>query len=396
LPIFIAFTCCLILNAASQLLENANPGLAAALNPLNTDARINVLVADLNTGAEPLDRMAERAIALATLASADARSYSLVGAVEERRGDLASAAASYAAALDHSRTERFALTRMLSFSLTSGDTATATRYFDLLLRRWGEFAKDIAPLANDFIANPDGAAALKKALAQDPSWRSAVVRELLASTAGSRFVTDLLMTSERRSRQWRDDLVVTINRLIHAGSPGEAYALFQQTLTPEEASIAGYVYDPGFTRPAGRRGFDWAAVNSSTVDASLPASGSAAGLRIRFLDSPAKLGRPAQNLYLPPGSYQLSTTASGTALALPKGLYWRVGCTSRRFELARLELPAGTYSAKTVTTIFTVPENCAMQALSLETGVATSSWRDRYGGEILITDIHVGRAGTGT
>lgn len=396
MPIFIAFTCCLILNAASQLLENTNPSLAATLNPLNTDARINVLVEELNTGTGELDRLAEGAAALVALASADARSYSLVGAIDERQGKAAAAGASYAAALDHSRTERFALTRMLSFSLAAGDVATATRYFDLLLRRWREFAPEIAPLANEFIVKPDGAAALRQALVQEPAWRSAVVRELLTNTAGTRFVAELLLTSQSHTGSWRYDLEVTISRLVRAGSPGEAYALFQQTLEPEELAIAGYVYDPGFTRPAGRRGFEWAAVNSSTVDASLPAGTSTAGLRIRFLDSPAKLGRPAQTLYLPPGDYQLSTTASGTALALPKTLYWRVGCSGGRSELARLELADGTYSERTVTTVFSVPDNCVLQALTLETGVTTTSWRDRYGGEILITDVHVARIGAGT
>jgi tetratricopeptide (TPR) repeat protein len=391
LPIFIAFTCCLILNAASQLLEDANPPLAATLNPLNTDARINVLVASLNAGAAPLDQLADEARALLAQASADARAYSLVGAIEERRGNEAAAVSSYAAALERSRTERNALTRLLTLSLAGDDVATATRYFDLLLRRWREFAPEIAPLANRFVAHPEGAAALRQALLKDPVWRAAVVRELLASGPGTSFVAELLMTSESRSRRWGDDLAITIANLIRTGQPGEAYALFRQTLADEELALAGYVFDPGFTRPAGRRGFEWAAVNSSTVDASLPAGSSVAGLRIRFLDSPAKLGRPAQTLYLPPGDYQLSSTANGTALVLPKALYWRLGCTGRRDELARLELPEGTYTAKTVTAAFSVPEDCALQSLSIETGIATSSWRDRYGGEILITDVHVSR-----
>ena len=64
LPIFIAFTCCLILNAASQLLEDSDPSLAATLNPLNTDARINALVAELNAGTSSLDQLAAEAAAL--------------------------------------------------------------------------------------------------------------------------------------------------------------------------------------------------------------------------------------------------------------------------------------------------------------------------------------------
>lgn len=395
MPIFIAFTCCLTLNAASQLLENSSPALAATLNPLNTDARINTLVSTLNAGAAPLEQLADEARSLVSLSSADARGYSVAGAIEERRGDEAAALASYGAALERSRTERFALSRMLSLSLDQGDIATATRYFDLLLRRWREFAPELAPLAHQFVALPEGAAALKQALTKDPVWRGPVVAELLGQRAGATFVADLLMTSDSRSNHWRSNVVSTISHLIRTGSPGEAYALFQQTLEPEEAELAGYVFDPGFTRPAGRRGFEWAAVNSSTVDASLPASSASPGLRVRFLDSPAKLGRPVQTLYLPAGDYHLSSTANGTALALPKSLYWRLTCAGRRIELARLDLPSGTYAGETVSVPFSVPEDCLLQSLALETGVVTSSWRDRYAGEIVITDVHVSRAGAG-
>jgi hypothetical protein len=352
-------------------------------------------VASLNSGVVPPGELASDARALVALSSADARSYSLVGAIEERVGNKVEAVALYTAALDRSRTERFALTRMLSLSLAGGEVATATRYFDLLLRRWRAFATEIASLAHAFVAEPEGASALKMALARDPVWRAAVVRELLTQTAGTRFVADLLMTSESRTRYWSNDLASTISRLISIGSPGEAYALFQQTLAPDEASLAGYVFDPGFTRPAGRRGFEWTAVNTSTVDASLPAGSTNAGLRIRFLDSPARLGRPAQTLYLPPGDYRLSTTAEGTALALPRSLYWRLTCAGRRDEVARLDLPEGTYAGRTVSADFSIAADCALQTLALETGVTTSSWRDRYAGEVLITDVHVSRAGAG-
>lgn len=395
MPIFIAFTCCLILNAASQLLEDSDPSLAATLNPLNTDARINALVAELNAGTTSLDRLAAEGAALVSLSSADARGYSVVGAIEERRGDVSSAVASYAAALDHSRTERFALTRMLSLSLTSGDIAVATRYFDLLLRRWGEFSADISPLANDLIARPDGALALRQALEKYPVWRGRVVDELMKSVSGVRFMADLLLAAPQRENNWRNDLATTIYRFIVLGADAEAYSLFQATLAPDEAELAGYVFDPGFTRPGSGRSFDWSQVDGATVDASLPATAESPGLRLRFLDNPAKLGRPNQMLYLPPGNYSLSATANGRALAAPRGLFWQVRCIRPDTVVGRVDLGEGTYDGKTFTADFTVPENCNLQKLSLETGVTTSSWRDRYSGEILFTDVHVGRAGAG-
>lgn len=395
MPIFIAFTCCLVLNAASQLLEDASPALAATLNPLNTDARVNALVSELNTGTTPVDALVAEAQGLVALSSADARTYSLVGAIAERRGDTADAVASYSAALGHSRTERYALTRMLSLSLAEGDAATATRYFDLLLRRWSEFAPEIVPIAFELIAQPEGAAALRAALERDPAWRRGTLRQLIQRPDGLRFVSDLLLGSPVRARRWSEELASTINALIRLGAPGQAYLLFQQTLTPDEAAKAGYIYDPGFTMAPGPREFEWSASNSSFVDMSFPAASDTGGLRIRFLQSPAKLGKPQQGLYLPAGDYVLSTTARGSGLKLPKGLYWRLRCVTPRSELARLEFDAGTYDAKTSTLAFTVPAACALQSLTLETGVTGDSWRDRYDGDITITDVHISRAGAG-
>ncbi len=391
MPIFIAFTCCLALNAASQLLEDSDSALAATLNPLNTDARINVLATELNSSSAPVDQLANEGAALVALSSADARGYSLVGAIEERQGDAAASAAWYTRALDHSRTERYALTRMLSFSLASGDVATATRYFDLLLRRWYQFTAQIAPLAHGLVANPTGAVALKAALDKNPPWRSSVVRELMTSLPGVRFIADVIASSPQRNAAWRDDLATTINGFMALGAPMEAYALFQQTLSPDEAARAGYVFDPGFTQVGSGRSFDWSAVPTATVDASLPAGPETPGLRIRFLDSPAKLGRPSQTMYLPAGSYTLFTTASSTALAAPKGLYWQVRCIKPDAAIGRLDVGEGTYAGKTFTATFTVPADCPLQKLSLESGVTTSSWRDRNGGEVLFTDVHIGR-----
>lgn len=394
MPIFIAFTCCLALNAASQLLEDADPVLAATLNPLNTDARVNALVAELNAGVVAPSQLAEEARAFVALSSADARGYSIVGAIEERLGQDATARAAYHAALDRSRTERYALTRMLSLSLADGDVPTATRYFDLLLRRWSEFASDIAPLVHEIAARPDGAQALQLALEQNPPWRAAIVRELLTSADGVRFVADLLVSTSQRGDVWRDDLATTINRLINLAAGAEAYALFQSTLSTEESALAGYVFDTGFTRAGLRRSFDWSGVDSSSMaDVRLPAGTGSAGLRLRFLDSPAKLGRPAQVLFLPAGSYTLSSTAKATALAVPRGLFWQVRCLNPGREIGRLELLGGTYASETLTAAFIVPENCTLQRLTLETGVTTSSWRDRYGGEVLVTDVHISRAG---
>ena len=392
MPIFIAFTCCLILNAASQLLENSNPSLAATLNPLNTDARINVLVGDFNlSDPPPAAELAARAAALVYLAPADARGYSLIGAAQERQGDMAAATESFRAALAHSRTERYALMHLLSFSLSDGDAAASVRYFDLLLRRWSEFSGEVMPIVFDFLKTPERMAALEAALVQFPPWRNAAIWQLTLRPEGARFVSNVLIRHPERTRNWDDEVGRTISALIDMGGPALAYALFQQTLLPEEAAVSGYVYDSGFTRQSGGRAFEWRIGRSSGADLRLPAGPDQPGLRLRFLQSPATLGTPSQNLYLPPGDYVLEATADGSALRLPKGLYWRINCFGGSGEVTRLDLDEGTYRQASRQVRFFVPAGCAMQSLTLETGVTTSSWRDRYDGDITITNVRVSR-----
>jgi hypothetical protein len=80
---------------------------------------------------------------------------------------------------------------------------------------------------------------------------------------------------------------------------------------------------------------------------------------------------------------------------LPKRLFWQVTCAGSKAVLVKLDMLDGTYSSRTVTTDFSVPADCPLLSLSLRTGVTTSSWLDRYDGEILVTDLNVSRAEAG-
>src|SRR5690606_2454596 len=87
----------------------------------------------------------------------DARGYSVLGAVEERAGNVAGAHVLYALALDHSKSELHALLRTARAKLEQADTAGALENIDLLLRRWPNYWEQVQPVLLEVASNEDRA-----------------------------------------------------------------------------------------------------------------------------------------------------------------------------------------------------------------------------------------------
>lgn len=388
------------MNGTSQFLEASDPALALTLNPLNSEARANDLVAQLNAPSGA-DAAALRRSAEFFLASApgDARAYSLLGEVEARSGDTEAAERLFTAALAQSKTEIHALSHVINAHLADNDIAGALPLVDLLLRRWPEYWNRVAPVITAAMASPEGQQILAARLAGNPPWRGRAMTQVLTEPAGLRFARDLVLAANAsaETRRPTGEVNAVVTALARAKAPGEAYRLFLATLPAEEQDLAGYVFDSSFARAPGGRYFGWSSGRNSAIETTWPARGDGrtAGLRLRFLDSPAPLGTIAQNLALPAGDYQLEVEAAATSLNIPKRLYWRLTC-SPGAPIVEIPLESGTYGATRYVAAFTIaPDQCAEQKLSLETDVRTTSWRDRYSGVVVFDAVRIVRGGQG-
>ena len=389
-----ASICVLCLSAASQLLADSDPGLAVGLNPFNTDARVNAVVAALSAETTDLVELEQSVHALLWSAPGDARGYSLLGAIRERQGDAAGATELYRTALWHAKTELHALLRLADHRLKRADLPGALDFIDTILRRWPDNWGQIVPILRAAATIPEGRAALRDQLDRLPPWRRQAISQLVKEPAGLLFARDLLLEAPEAVRQmdgWPGEVNLVVSALASAKAYGEAQMLFLSTLTAPQAALAGYVYDPEFTRDAAGGYFGWRVARGSAADVQLPA-GEAGGLRLRFQDAPARPGLVSQVLRLPAGGYRFETVVSGAGLALPRRLVWRISCPDTRRQLGELEVPEQSYSAQVVSARIEVPAvSCPVQRLTLDTEVTTDSWRDRYEGEVLFSTVRLHR-----
>ncbi|MGN6488200.1 MAG: tetratricopeptide repeat protein [Devosia sp.] len=389
--------CALCLSAVSRNNQAADPALALTLNPFNTEAGVNLVVDGLNADDRTdLTRLTRTARDMIAASRADARGYSILGAIEERAGKTEVAEALYATALKHSKSELHALLRTAELRLEQSDTAGALQNIDLLLRRWPDYWDRVQPVLLAVAAKAETAPQLTAKLNEQPPWRSRAIAVLAKEPAALGFLRSLIASAPPQVRDqanWTAERDGVVTALVSNKAYAEAYGLFLSTLTTEEAEVGGYVFDGGFSLPIGRSYFGWRVQKPGATEIKVGerGEGGATGLNVRFLDSPARPGIVTQNLMLPFGTYRLSVAAEARGLQAPKQLFWSVRC-AEGVVLAELPVPTGSAPGTQLQVDLEVPASgCARQILSLDTMVRTESWRDRYQGEVRFSDLVITR-----
>ena len=374
--------------------EATDPGFALTLNPANSEAAVNLVVGELNGQNEAdLSLLNEVAGRMISFSPADARGYSIFGAVEERRGNKEGAQVLYQVALEHSKSELQALLRTAQARLQEADTAGALENLDLLLRRWPGYWEQVEPILLAAASNREAAVLLQGKLNELPPWRSRAVAVMATVPAALGVLRNLIASSPEDARTeptWIADRDTVIAALVGNEAFTEAYGLFLSTMTEQEAEASAYVFDGAFKLPLSRTYFGWRAQKPGATEVKLGEDADQ-GLRVRFLDSPARPAIVSQNTVLPFGRYSLSVQASATALNAPKGLFWSVRCGGGAM-LAKLDVSPGSFSNTQLQAELEVPATgCPMQVISLDTEVRTESWRDRYQGEVKFDNLALTR-----
>ncbi len=378
----------------SRNIEATDPGFALTLNPANSEAAVNLVVGALNRPEVPdLTQLADVAARMLTASPADARGYSILGAVEERKGDVERGQALYQVALEHSKSELHALLRTAQARLQEADTAGSLENIDLLLRRWPSYWEQVEPILLVAASNQEAAVLLQDKLNEMPPWRGRAVAALARDPAALGVLRNLISSSPddvRTKPTWIAERDTVIAALVGNKAFTEAYGLFLSTMTEQEAEASAYVFDGAFKLPLSRTYFGWRAQKPGATEVRLGEEADE-GLRVRFLDSPARPGIVSQNTVLPFGRYRLSVQASATALNAPKELFWSIRCGGGAV-LATLDVPPGTFSGTQLQAELEVPATgCPMQVISLDTEVRTESWRDRYQGEVKFDNLALTR-----
>ncbi|MBZ9674740.1 hypothetical protein [Mesorhizobium sp. ES1-1] len=383
----------------SRLLETETPAASLVLDPLNADALIAEISQKLNDPNDPpdLNILAERATNALRYDIGDARLYSLIGEIKYRQGDKAGAYALFDHAQELSQTEFHALQRSIAHSVERGDLSKAVGKINTLLRRWPDQFSAVAGGLPIILSSQDGYTAVLTAIGAEAPWRKSLFSSLTQDPQGLAFANRLLLDLEESSAPpTANELSAVINGYISQKEYDAAYRLFLFSLSDEERKLGGYVFNSTFEPVSSGKPFDWQVRDQSGLEVTFATAHDAVegegGATVRFLNTPVKNAALQQFVELPPGFYRISLTASGRNLKLPKELFWAIRCVNPAGEIARFNIPEGTYNRQNLRQEFSIgPGVCPMQLLRLETAAIAESWRFRYLGTLLMHKLMIER-----
>lgn len=385
----------------SRLLEEETPSVSLALDPLNADALIDEIAGELNETSADLGALAAKAKNALRFNVADARLYSLIGEIRYRQGEQAQAFELFDQARKLSKTEIHALQRSIDRSIAAGDLARAVGEIDTLLRRWPDQFSAIAPGWPAILSNSDGYQAVLAALEAEAPWRGKLFLALGQNPQSLGPANQLLLDLGRTDAPPKSsELSAVITGYIKQKDYGPAYRLFLFSLSDRERKLGGYIFNGGFEPLFSGKPFDWVIHDRSGLEITFAGSQGAgesesdsnSGATVRFLNTPVKNAALQQYVELPPGSYRMSMTVSATNLKLPKQLFWSVRCADPSSEIARFNIPEGTFNRRSLSLDFIVgPAACPIQLLRLETAAIAESWRFRYVGTLVMHRLSIER-----
>ncbi|UVC14556.1 tetratricopeptide repeat protein [Mesorhizobium onobrychidis] len=383
----------------SRFLETETPTVSLALDPLNVNALTGEIADDLNdtSNAPDLDALLAKAESALRFDLADARLYSLIGEIKYRQGEKNQAYEFFDQARKLSKTEIHALQRSIGRSIETGDLSKAVGEIDILLRRWPDQFPEIAEGLPTILSNPDGYQAVLAAIRAAAPWRANLLVALGKTPDGLDFANRLLLDLTGSSAPPNSsELSYVIHGYIRQKEYEQAYRLFLFSLSDQERKLGGYIFNGTFEPVSSGKPFDWQVGDQSGLEVTFATSQDAVegegGATVRFLNTPVKNTALQQDIQLPPGSYKISLAASARNLKLPKELFWSIRCVGSASEIARFNIPEGTYNRKALSLDFSVgPAGCPMQLLKLETAAIAESWRFRYVGTLVMHKLSIER-----
>ncbi|MER9274109.1 hypothetical protein [Mesorhizobium sp. M0643] len=383
----------------SRFLEAETPAVSLALDPLNIDALIAEISSDLNdtTKAADLDALLAKAKRALTFDLADARLYSLIGEIKYREGEKDEAYQLFDQARKLSKTEIHALQRSIGRKIETGDLSKAVAEMDILLRRWPDQFSAIADGIPAILSNPEGYQAVLASIGAEAPWRGSLFLSLNKTPEGLDLANRLLLDLTGSSAPpTSSELAAVMAGYIRQKEYEPAYRLFLFSLTDEERKLGGYIFNSTFEPTSGGKPFDWQLQDQSGLEVTFATSQDAVegegGATVRFLNTPVKNTALQQYVALPPGSYKISLVASARNLKLPKDLFWSIRCVDPAGEIARFNIPEGTYNRQNLSEEFSVgPAACPLQLLRLQTAAIAESWRFRYVGTLVMHKLTIER-----
>ena len=321
----------LALALLAAFLAWAGWGMVAGYRQPPADGRLDVARIHLQE-----DRPAE-AVRIARSVLADdpshGRAFGVLAPALAGAGDDPAALALYETAARRAPRDVGVRAWLAAHHLQAGAYAAAVPHLDALLTVSRESREQALPLVIQLAADSTFADALAAHLAQQPRWRTQVLRAAQRSDVAG--ASDNLHAALRsRGALTAAESARWIDGMLADGRWGTAYAYWAGSLE-QAPDVLPLLYNGDFARPISSRGFDWRLRRTNGVVAGrVDAPGGGHALRLTFLGRNVARTGLEQPLLLAPGRYRLDLRARTSGLRSHRGLQWQFTCSDNRTRIA--------------------------------------------------------------
>lgn len=271
----------------------------------------------------------------------------------------------------------------------------------VLLVRERDWRSRLFPVLQELTVSSGQLDLLAPYITEPPNWWDSffayiserVDREIVLAVYKQRLESSVAISELERSRM--------VSRLIRDKQWGSAFEQWQRGLGLSQAGLLfNGLYDGGFEGEKSNQKFGWNIKHHKAYRIHLGKTYGMTGKKALQLSFKQGLNRIAfkhlsQYLLLEPGDYELQYRARTDALKNPKGLQWRVSCTSKKLDLLGEGQPLlGRKPWESRSFKFRVPHSCGVQSLSLE---AVSSYPHElfFYGTLWLDDVEIVSLPTG-
>lgn len=315
-------------------------------------------------GAEARIRRAIRSAPL------DGRGYRLLAVEAEKEGKLASASSFYALAAIRGPRDLPAAAWLARNALARGDSATALRHIDQMLRVQPELDRKLYLVLMAMAADSTTQPSLARFLLGKPPWRERFLLFLFQHSPSSSTIFRMVEQLRRTKGALSDtELSAWVDRLVKDHQWGSAYLIWAQSLPGSVGRHIGNVFDGSFETEPTEGGFGWRfkpIAGAQITRTQVTGAKDEVALRVAFEDRRVPFQNVRQLLALAPGHYQLAGRVRLDDLRAERGLVWTITCAEDDRQLAETEPMSGSTAWRSFTLDLDVPtEACGGQWLTL-------------------------------
>lgn len=276
------------------------------------------------------------------------------------RGDDASALRLLEEARDRNPRSRLTRLVLLDRYLHSNRIEDAASEMAVLTRLIPEAATVLVPELARLANEPKSEHALTRVLRTDPEMHQLVLRHLASTGADPALVLRIAKrgasTPPAQSPIWP---AILLRSLVQKGDVERAHQVWRELGGNGDQ---GLVYNGAFEARAAPPPFNW---RLESTNGGVAEFDERPGLVVEYYGRETTT-LASQLLILPPGRYQISFEAAGSASGEGSPLAWQLSCDRTRTAIAEVPLIDVTYNRRRITGAFTVPgSGCPAQWLTL-------------------------------